>query len=60
MAHAQSITMVSYSGFPITAALFRNIPLTIWKGETKQPYTDDMVAGIRAAHEKIEAQGAPV
>jgi hypothetical protein len=48
MTHAESITMVSYSGFPITAAMFRNIPLTIWRDETKEPYTDDMVAPLRA------------
>ena len=48
MTYAESITMISYSGFPITAAMFRNIPLKIWRGETKEPYIDDMVAPLRA------------
>jgi hypothetical protein len=52
--------MVSYSGFPIMAAMFRNIPLLIWKGETKEPYTDDMVAPLRAIYTKIEIKEKPI
>ena len=60
MTHAETITMVSYSGFPIMAAMFRNIPLLIWKGETKEPYTDDMVAPLRAIYTKIEIKEKPI
>jgi hypothetical protein len=47
LVQAESITMVSYSGFPITAAIHQNIPLFIWKDGIKQTYTDDLTELFR-------------
>ena len=45
--NAESITMVSNSGFPITAAIHRNIPLSIWKDGVKRVYTDDLTESFQ-------------
>jgi hypothetical protein len=47
LVNAKSITMVSYSGFPITASIHRNTPLFIWKDGIKQPYTDDLTESFK-------------
>lgn len=47
LVQAESITMVSYSGFPITAAIHRNIPVFIWREGIKQRYTDDLTESLR-------------
>jgi len=44
---AESITMMSYSGFPISAALFKNKPLFIYRITERKPYTDDLVESIQ-------------
>jgi hypothetical protein len=47
LVQAESITMVSYSGFPITASIHRNIPLFVWREGIKQGYTDDLTESFR-------------
>ena len=47
LVQAESITMVSYSGFPITASIHRNIPLFVWREGVKQGYTDDLTEALR-------------
>jgi hypothetical protein len=47
LVNAESITMASYSGFPITASIHRNIPLFVWKDGIKQVYTDDLTESFR-------------
>jgi len=46
LTNAESITMVSYSGFPITAAIHRITPIFIYNDGVKQPYTDELVESI--------------
>ena len=47
LTNAESITMVSYSGFPITASIHQNTPLFIWREGVKQVYTDDLTESFR-------------
>jgi len=47
LVQAESITMVSYSGFPITASIHRNTPLFIWREGVKQVYTDNLTESFR-------------
>jgi len=47
LVQAESITMVSYSGFPITASIHRNIPLFVWREGVKGVYTDDLTESFR-------------
>jgi hypothetical protein len=42
LVQAESITMVSYSGFPVTASIHQNTPLFVWKEGVKVLYTDDL------------------
>jgi hypothetical protein len=48
LVNAASITMVSRSGFPITAAIHRNTPISIWKDGIKQPYTDQLTESFKS------------
>jgi len=48
MTESQGIYMMSYSGFPITAAMIGNIPLKIWSEDcVLSDYKDDMVNGLQ-------------
>jgi len=54
MTESAGIYMMSYSGFPITAALIGSKPLQIWNEEcTLFWYSDPMVQGIRLLLNKI-------
>ena len=51
MTKSQGIYKVSYSGFPITAALVQNIPLQVWSMEgSLGTYRDTMVDSIRECY----------
>lgn len=54
LTNAETITMVSYSGFPITAAIHHNTPIFLWKDGIKQPYKDDLVESIAKKFEMKE------
>ena len=48
MTQSEGIYMMSYSGFPITAAMIGNIPLKIWSEDSVlSDYKDDMVNGLQ-------------
>jgi hypothetical protein len=43
------IYMMSYSGFPITAAMIGRLPLKIWSEQcVLQDYSDSMVVGFQS------------
>uniref|UniRef100_A0A6C0K271 Glycosyltransferase n=1 Tax=viral metagenome TaxID=1070528 RepID=A0A6C0K271_9ZZZZ len=51
MTKSQGIYKVSYSGFPITAALIQNVPLQVWSMEgSLGTYRDEMVDAIRECY----------
>jgi len=47
LVQAESITMVSYSGFPVTASIHQNTPLFVWKEGIKELYTDDLTESFQ-------------
>jgi hypothetical protein len=57
MTKSQGIYMMSYSGFPITAALVQNIPLQIWNmGCVLETYRDELVNYIRSRYAAFNSQ----
>jgi hypothetical protein len=52
ISESAGVYMMSYSGFPITAAMIKGIPLKIWTEDcVLQDYTDSMVKHLRGLRE---------